>query len=217
MLCIISYMQTWIGLVNTCLNHTKHMKITGLLLFIWVSILQPGTVIPVRNPSFEDDAPSQSKVPKGWQICHAGSTPDILPGAWGIQFAAQDGKTCVGLVTREDEPNEDISQGLPETLKGGICYTFSIYLAHAPKYVGYNNPVRLRIWGGSSRGKKEMLLASSPLIEHNDWRKYPFQFVPSRDMRYITLEASYGPGITFKYKGNILLDNCSAIEKCDRA
>lgn len=193
------------------------MKYDGFLLFTFVLFAQAGQVIPIRNPSFEDDAPTQSKVPKGWQSYTAGSTPDIMPGAWGIQFAAQDGKTCVGLVTREDGSNEDISQGLPESLKGGTCYTFSIYLAHTPKYVGFNHPVRLRIWGGAGRGKKEMLLASSPLVDHADWRKYPFQFVPARDMRYITFEAWYGPGITFRYKGNILLDNCSAIEKCDRA
>jgi hypothetical protein len=193
------------------------MKHFGFLILVFAAFVQPGSVVPIRNPSFEDDAPAQSKLPGGWQSGTAGSTPDILPGAWGIQFAAQDGKTCVGLVTREDGSNEDISQGLPEALKGGICYTFSIYLAHAPKYVGYNHPARLRVWGSATRGKKEMLLASSPLIDHSDWRKYPLQFVPARDMRYITFEAWYGPGITFRYKGNILLDNCSAIEKCDRA
>lgn len=193
------------------------MKNFGFLIFVITFFLQPGTVIPIRNPSFEDDAPAQSKLPGGWQSHTAGSTPDILPGAWGIRFTAQDGKTCVGLVTREDGTSEDISQILSESLKGGTCYTFSIYLAHTPKYVGYNHPVRLRIWGGSGRGKKEMLLASSPLIDHSDWRKYSFQFVPARDMRYITFEAWFGPGITFRYKGNILLDNCSAIEKCERA
>lgn len=193
------------------------MKYIGLLAFTCIFLIQAGQVIPVRNPSFEDDAPTHSKVPRGWQSYTPGSTPDILPGAWGIQFAAQDGKTCIGLVTRQDGTIEDISQGLPEALKGGTCYTFFVYLAHTPKYVGFNHPVRLRIWGGASRGKKEMLLATSPLIDHTNWQKYPFQFVPARDMRYITLEAWYGPGITFKYKGNILLDNCSSIEKCDRA
>lgn len=176
---------------------------------------QTGQTVPIRNPSFED-APGASKVPKGWQSS-PGSTPDIMPGAWDIQFAPQHGSTCVGLVTRTDGSNEDIGQGLGETLKGGVCYAFSLYLAHAPKYVGYNNPVRLRIWGAATRGAKEMLLASSPLIDHNDWRNYKFQFVPTKDMKYITFEAYFGPGITFKYKGNILLDNCSAIEKCDRA
>jgi hypothetical protein len=193
------------------------MKFFGFLIFTFVLLGQPGTVIPIRNPSFEDDAPTQSKVPKGWQTYTPGSTPDILPGAWGIQLAPQDGRTCVGLVTREDGTIEDIAQVLPESLKGGICYKFTIHLAHTPKYVGFNHPVRLRVWGGAAKDKKEMLLASSPLIDHSDWKKYPFQFVPAHDMRYITFEAYFGPGIIFKYKGNILLDNCSAIEKCERA
>lgn len=193
------------------------MKYLAFLLFAVVCWEQPSQKIPIRNPSFEDDKPGHSKLPKGWHSDTPDSTPDILPGAWDIQFAAQDGKTCVGLVTRRDGTSEDISQGLSEALQGGVCYTFSIYLAHVPKYVGYNHPVRLRIWGSATRGKKEMLLASSPLIDHNDWRRYPFQFVPTREMRFITLEAWYGPGTMFKYRGNIVLDNCSAIEKCDRA
>lgn len=192
------------------------MKYFGFLILIFVLLGQPSETIPIRNPSFEDK-PGHSKSPKGWHSDTPGSTPDILPGAFGINFAAQDGKTCVGLVTREDGTTEDIAQGLPQSLKSDTCYTFTIYLAKAPKYVGYNNPVRLRIWGGASRGKKEMLLESSPLIDHSEWKQYKFQFVPPRDMRFITFEAWYGPGITFKYKGNILMDNCSAIEKCDRA
>ena len=195
------------------------MKSIGFLIFIIFLQQQPATTsdtIPIRNPSFEDK-PGQSKAPKGWRPFTPDSTPDILPGAWGLDLAAQEGQTCVGLVTREDGTSEDIAQGLPESLKGGTCYTFTIYLAHAKKYVGYNHPVRLRVFGGSKRGGKEMLLASSPLIDHSDWRKYKFLFVPEHDMRYITFEAWYGPGTMFRYRGNILLDNCSNLEKCDRA
>jgi hypothetical protein len=192
------------------------MKSLGFLIITLAFIEQTSQLIPIRNPSFEDK-PGHSKSPKGWHSDTPGSTPDILPGAWGINFTAQEGSTCVGLVAREDGSVEDIAQALPQSLKADSCYTFSIYLAKAPSYVGYNNPLRLRIWGSAKRGAKEMLLESSPLIDHNGWKKYQFQFVPPRDMRYITFEAWYGPGITFKYKGNILLDNCSAIEKCDRA
>ncbi|MBK7935688.1 MAG: hypothetical protein IPJ82_00700 [Lewinellaceae bacterium] len=195
------------------------MKSIGFLTFILFLLGKPpvsGDTIPIRNPSFEDE-PGASKSPKGWQSFSPGSTPDVLPGAWGVQFAPQDGRTCVGLVTREDGTSEDIAQGLPEPLKADSCYSFSIYLAHTGKYVGYNHPVRLRIFGGSKRGGKEMLLASSPLIDHDEWKNYKFQFIPEHEMRYITFEAWYGPGTMFKYKGNIMLDNCSAIEKCDRA
>ena len=61
------------------------------------------------------------------------------------------------------------------------------------------------------------MLASSPLIDHSDWRSYKFQFIPTGDIRHITFEAYFAPGASFKYKGNILMDNCSAIEKCNRA
>jgi hypothetical protein len=193
------------------------MKYLGFLIIMSVlhGLLAAQQTIPIRNGSFED-APGHSKIPKGWQSS-PGSTPDIQPGAWGIQVAPQDGSSCVGLVTRDDGTSEDIGQALTETLQGGVCYALTIYLSHASNYVGYNHPVRLRVWGGQGRGKKEILLTSSPLIDHSDWRSYKLQFIPASNVKYIIFEAYFGPGTTFKYKGNILLDNCSAIEKCDRA
>ena len=176
---------------------------------------QPDGKIFLLNPSFED-APRASACPLGWASYTTGCTPDIMPGAWGIQVEPQDGKSCLALVTREDGTREDISQQLPQDLKAGVCYTFRIYLAHAPQYVGYNHPVRLRIWGSAGRGK-EQLLASSNLVDHASWKEYKFQFVPNRNMRYITFEAFYAPGALFHYRGNIVLDNCSPIERCDRA
>ncbi|HND88166.1 MAG TPA: hypothetical protein PK971_07555 [Saprospiraceae bacterium] len=176
----------------------------------------PDGKIHLQNPSFED-APQQSAAPHGWQYFSPGSTPDIQPGIWGVQMAAQEGSTYVGLVAREDGTTEDVGQTLREDLLGGVCYEFSIYLAHSPKYAGYNHPLRLQVWGAASKGAKEQLLASSPLINHAEWKAYKLQFVPSRTLRYITLQAWYGPGVLFKYKGNILLDNCSPIERCDRA
>jgi hypothetical protein len=92
-----------------------------------------------------------------------------------------------------------------------------MFLAHAPKYVGYNQCVRLRVWGGSSKGAKAQLLDSSPLIVHSDWKNYSFSFTPTADVKYLTFEAYFGSGITIFYKGNILLDNCSMIEICERA
>lgn len=183
--------------------------------FHWMTGMQPDGKILLQNPSFEDK-PRASASPWGWESHTPGSTPDIMPGAWDIVVQPQEGKSCVALVTREDGSREDIAQRLPQNLKAGTCYTFSIYLSHAPQYVGYNHPVRLRIWGGAGRGK-EQLLASSVLIDHADWKLYKFQFVPTRDMRYITLEAFFAPGAMFHYRGNIVLDNCSPIERCDKA
>ncbi|HNE27584.1 MAG TPA: hypothetical protein PKL15_06900 [Saprospiraceae bacterium] len=192
------------------------MQIHWLLLLVsWLNI-QPDSKIYFTNPSFED-TPRESASPEGWQSTSALSTPDILPGPWGVQHPPQEGKTCLGLVSREDGTTEDVTQALPGMLKANTCYTFTMYLSHAKRYAGYNLPVRLRIWGAAGRNGREQLLASSPLIDHEDWRVYKFQFVPSHDMRVITFEAYYGPGVFKPYKGNILLDNCSYIERCDRA
>jgi hypothetical protein len=83
--------------------------------------------------------------------------------------------------------------------------------------VGYNKPVRLRIWGAAEKGGKGELLASSPLIDHPDWRPYKFELSPSSNITHLTFEADFAPGVIFKYKGNLLLDNCSPLEKCIRA
>ncbi|MBK8554546.1 MAG: hypothetical protein IPL65_01675 [Lewinellaceae bacterium] len=168
------------------------------------------------NASFED-TPRASAAPAGWRSWTLGSTPDIMPGAWGVQCKPQDGTSCLALVTREDGTTEDVSQVLSSPLKKDSCYTFTLYLANSPEYVGFNLPVRLRVWGSAQPGKKEVLLASSPLVDNKEWRLYKFQFVPSRDLRSITFEAYYAPGTLFKYRGNILLDHCSPIERCYRA
>ncbi len=173
-------------------------------------------LIPFTNPSFEDK-PQQSASPAGWGSQTGGSTPDIQPGIWGVTLPPHSGKTYVGLVTREDGSAEDIGQTLREALEAGKCYRFSIFLAHSKQYAGYNHPVRLRVWGGSKKGSKEQLLCSSPLIQHKDWQKQQFEFTPNKAHKHITFEAWYGPGVLFKYKGNILLDDCSPIEHCERA
>ncbi|MFN0214019.1 MAG: hypothetical protein ACKVT2_07165 [Saprospiraceae bacterium] len=190
-----------------------------LFLFLLPLLVGPGQTsekIYLRNPSFED-APGTGKCPKGWYSGYQGSTPDILPGAWEINFPAQDGKTCIGLIVREDGSREDISQALGEPLVGKKCYTFSLYLAHSPKYVGYNNPARLRIFGSTGKGVKGELLATSPLIDQTNWRQYKFELSPKANVTHLIFEADYAPGINFKYKGNILIDNCSPLEKCLRA
>ncbi len=190
------------------------------LLFLCLSLAsfseQPSEKIYFRNPSFED-VPGAGKCPKGWYSGYQGSTPDIMPGAWDIMFPPQDGKTCVGLIVREDGTREDISQAMAEPLVGGKCYAFTLYLAHSPKYVGYNKPTRLRILGSSEKGGRSELLATSKLIDHADWRQYKFELSPSSTLTQLIFEVDYAPGVVFKYKGNLLLDNCSPLEKCIRA
>ncbi|MBL7827060.1 MAG: hypothetical protein JNJ57_10545 [Saprospiraceae bacterium] len=194
------------------------MKNTWHWAALWLvcASFQPSGKVYFRNPSFED-TPRASASPVGWYSVTPGSTPDIMPGAWGINFMPQEGNTCIGLVTRSENTTENIAQALASPLEGGVCYTFNMYLAHAESYVKFDSPCRLRIWGSATKNDKGKLLASSPLINHTDWRNYKFQFFTSGEVRYITMEAWYAPGVTFKYNGNIMLDHCSPIERCDRA
>ena len=198
-------------------------NISFLLLPLWLlmpqspsAFEQPSGKIYFRNPSFED-FPKASSSPAGWHTITPGSTPDILPGAWGLEFLPQDGNTCIGLVIRHDGSTENIAHALAEPLEAEVCYSFSVHLAHIEKYVGFDNPARIRVWGSVSKTEKGTLLCSSPLINHSDWRNYTFQFFTKETVRYLTLEAWYAPGTTFKYNGNIVLDHCSPIEKCARA
>jgi hypothetical protein len=195
------------------LKNTRTILFLGLAL--GAAFQRTEEKVMLRNPSFED-RPAASKVPREWMTVNAGSTPDIMPGAWGVHLPPQDGFAFVALVTRQDGTTEDITQRLTSTLKANVCYTFSLYLAHTTRYVGYDLPVRLRVWGGDQPGKKQ-LLCSSPVISHTDWRRYTFQFVPNHPLQYLILEVYYAPGVFRPYRGNLLLDNCSPVERCERA
>ncbi len=168
-----------------------------------------------RNPSFEGK-PQDATVPVGWLACEPGSTPDILPGVWGVYQEAAHGATCVGLITREDGTWESIGQRLEAPLEKGQCYRFYLSLSTAKTYAGYGQPIKLRIWGGAEKCVKQQLLWESPLISHQHWVRYSVEFTTLLTVHYIILEAFHKEGI-FSHKGNVLIDHLSVIMKCVRA
>ena len=172
--------------------------------------------IPIQNPSFEGAA-REASTPKGWQACGSYSTPDILPGVWGVAMQANNGKTFVGLTAREDNTFEAMGQALATPLKANECYTVSIDLARSDAYASYNRPIRLRVWGGTTQGQKKYLLGSSPTISNTAWKRYSLYFFPRNEIKYIILEAHYAEGYTAPYRGNILLDHLGDLETCIRA
>ncbi len=170
----------------------------------------------LENASFEDE-PQDATMPQRWHSCKKGSTPDILPGFWGVYLEPFDGETYVGLITRPDGSYEVIGQKLVEQMKGKECYSFSVQLAHSKSYVNYNIPIRLRIYGGKSFCEKSQLLCESESIKNTDWKKYDFTVFPKEDYDYIILEAYYAKSIFVPYPGNILVDDFSIFKKCPRA
>ena len=185
--------------------------------------------VKLTNPSFEDE-PKQSLPPVGWMDCgFRGQTPpDVHPiyppsQGWWVTMDPQDGKTYMGMVVRDNDTWERVSQRTRGTMNKGHCYEFSIWLARSRSYVSpsrlteeltnYTTPTVLRVWGGNSACDRVQLLAESKPVDNNEWKKYQFQFKPDQDFKYIMLEAFYETPVLFPYNGNLLLDNASDISR----
>jgi hypothetical protein len=190
------------------------MRITFLFVGLLSVSFNPDSSILLNNPSFEG-VPEDARVPDGWQACGSYSTPDILPGPWGVYQEAYHGDTFLGLISREDGTWEHIGQQLPQPLKKDECYTFSVKLARSNGYVGYNKALKFRIWAGTKKCEKAQLLGHTVAINHTDWKSYRFDFFTNDAYTYIIIEAYYVGKAA--YRGNLLIDACSPLEVCMRA
>lgn len=204
----------------------------GLLFFLFFSWAQTSLsqeVVFLENPSFEDN-PRYASVPGGWRNCafNNESPPDVHPvegGDFKVIQTPVDGDSYLGMVVRENATAESIGQKLSDTLQAGQCYSFSLQLCRSDVFLSlgrlsremsnYNTPVMLKIWGGVSPCGKRSLLATSPPIEHLDWKKYTFQFQPEVPLSWISFEAYFTMGTEVAYNGNILLDDASPILQLD--
>lgn len=180
-------------------------------------------LITFDNPSFED-SPQHSKVPTGWINCgwYNESPPDIQPNAgFNVTKAAADGNTYIGMVTRDNNTWEGVSQKLSQALRPGICYHFELMLATSRHYMSLSRttykeadfirPIRLRIWGGLTPCSDRELLDESGLVTNNEWLSYHFKFQPRQDIAYIMIEAFYETSKFQSYNGNVLVDKASSI------
>ena len=208
---------------------TKQIIILLLLFFFHLSSAQ----IEVRwfeNPSFEE-YPRPGITPTGWNNCGIEkfakeSPPDIHPTPnqlFGVKQTPAHKETYLAMVVRENKSWESIGQTLPQPLIGNQCYLFRIKLSQSLTFKSsltgdttmvekdFNDPIVLRIWGGTESCKKTELLAVSPRIDHEDWLNYTFKFTPKDDYKSITLEAYRARGGLIFPNGNILLDDASPI------
>lgn len=193
--------------------------------------------IAINNPSFED-IPHRGGGAfdigiRGWYDCgnllfKSETPPDIHPiNAWKVTKQPSEGRTYLGMVVRDNDTWESLSQRLSSPIEEGKCYNFNIELARSEFYVSgskvtnelenYTEPAVLRVWGGTSVCGKQELLGESVTVSNRDWRTYEFEFRPTRSVNYFTLEAFYKVPILFPYNGHLLLDNASTIEEipCD--
>lgn len=216
----------------------KTSIISGLIIFILsITIAEAQEEsIYLNNPSFEGTPRAGITAYRGisapgWTDCGSamfpGETPpDIHPGNFfRVTKSAQDGKTYIGLVARENETWESVSQSLSAPLQEGQCYSINLFLSRSDNYVNKesNNPLDviksqskalvLRIYGGLRPCDKKQILAESELIDHTDWRNYNFEFEATSNIYSITFEAFYKTPVLLPYNGNLLMDNISPITR----
>ena len=168
----------------------------------------------LNNPSFEDD-PADATTPQEWMVCTSRSTPDILPGSWGVELEAEDGETYIGLITRQDQSKEHITQRLRPKFKKNACYQVAVSLAHSDVYAGYTGEAKINIWIGTKKCKLDQLIFSSPVIQNTDWKSFTTEFVSQKKSKYIYIEV-LNPENKTNSKGHVLIDYLR-LKECIRA
>jgi outer membrane protein OmpA-like peptidoglycan-associated protein len=184
---------------------------------------QKDAPIVLTNPSFED-IPRSSTTPTGWYSCGQmkDSPPDIQPGFWQVTTPPQHGSSYLGLVVRDNESWEGVSQRLSRPLEINQCYELSMKLSKAPKYlsksplsvaeVDFTTPTCVLIYGGNGYCNEMELLAKSTIITHARWVGYNFRLSPKKgNYSYIFIKAYYKTPMLFAYNGHVLIDNLSPI------
>lgn len=204
-----------------------------IILFPMINISGQDT-IRLMNGSFED-VPKRGDINywagiKNWTDCaplndfSGESPPDIHPNNfWENNLPASDGKTYLGMVTRDNDTYESVSQRLSAPLVPGKCYAITIHLARAERYMSrsrlheqetnYTTPVVLRIWGGSTLCQEMEILAESQPVTNNSWQIFSFKLKPRQTISYLTLSAFYKTPVFPPYCGNLLVDGASHIVK----
>ena len=200
-----------------------------LLLILQLSfgfaIYGQSDTIKLINPSFED-IPRNSVPPRGWYDCgfENETPPDVQPlgtNGFNVIKPAAEGNTYLGLVVRDNDTWEAVSQRLSKPLRKGKCYEFTIQLCRSEIYesqsrltnqqANYVTPAKFRIYGGNAYCGKADMLGETSLVINTRWLEYKFRFEPIENYTYITFEAFYNTPTLFAYNGNVLVDNASAI------
>lgn len=209
-------------------------KLLFLISFCGISFIASAQgVITMSNPSFEG-VPKRglnlTKLPEGCLDCGkhnfpTETAPDIHPANYFENtLPPSDGNTYLGIVVRDNDSWESVSQKLTAPLLAEQCYEISLEIAQSPNYwsgsrqhddiesnYNYVNPTVLRIWGGTTYCGVQEKLAESIPITNSDWMTYHFKLNPTSNYKYITFEAFYKTPTWIPYNGHILLDNVSNI------
>lgn len=201
--------------------------VLSLVFLMGCMIAVDAQSVQFRNPSFEGLA-GANRTPRRWADCgfRGESPPDVHPDPARLFFVnllPYEGRTYLGMVTRDNNTWESVSASLSGPIQQGQCYQFSIALASSDSYrsmsrstnqpVNYDAPIRLKIWGGNEPCDQQELLATTDPITAMAWEEFTFQIVPRLgSYNYITFSTDYAEDATQATNGNLLLDAASSFE-----
>jgi len=185
-------------------------------------------IIHLQNASFED-IPRCCQTPAKWLDIGASNEtpPDIQPGSFNVTRPAKNGNTYLGMVVRDNDTGEGVSQRLVSPLKKGYCYHFTMWLCRSELYLSqspttrkpanYITPIRLALYGGTESSYTAQLLSITEEITNSEWKEYVFEIKPKEDFDFFTLSAQHKKPLLFPYNGNVLVDHASDLVgiKCE--
>jgi len=177
-----------------------------------------------KNPSFKD-TPRMGGAPKWWIGCSfKGESPvDVHSNKtefFGVKEIAADGKTFLGMVTRDNGTYEGVTTKLKQPLQADSSYKLTIFINRAKTYssisrandqpVNYDSPTRLEIWAGSDYCKMITLLEEYDSENVDTWTEVTFYFTPDQTYNYLGLYVRHLDEFE-DTNGNILLDNITLV------
>ena len=207
----------------------RHLILSLLALTCSVLAAQEEAAIYLTNPSFED-IPRVSSAPRGWTDCGfpGESAVDVQPEPqreFKVYKAAYHQHTYLGMVVRDNDTYERVSQRMSNAMEAGQCYEIRLHLAKSDIYrsqsrltdanVNYDTPAKLRIRGSYGNCDPGSVLGVSALVDNGDWQEFRIKLRPEEPFTHLVLEAFYNTPIFFPYNGNVLVDNIQPIVAVD--
>ena len=104
-------------------NRFVILTLTFCLSLVAFTVFGQADAIQLINPSFED-YPRAERVPHGWRDCGfpGESAPDTHPsGAFDVVKYPSDGNTYLGMVVRDNDTWERVSQHLTAPIQAETC------------------------------------------------------------------------------------------------
>ncbi len=191
--------------------------------------------IVLKNSSFEnkiyaktlfiDEDSIDVYTPKSWFMYqpNGGNPPYVCSkdsSLWNIEHEANHKDHFMYLVTRDDQTYHSIGQRLKTKLSPNKTYAVHLYISTSKTFKSptrkKNNSVKLFnretcLSLGKYFNSCYHFYAISPIIDHEDWKRYTMVFTPQVETEYFRIAAIYRRMQFIPTNGNILVDNISPI------